>query len=130
MVGGGGRVADRWKGLSSNVKYYSFLISQKMIREASRSQALLDDDEYCEEMQGSDGDESVDDLFGMALFVGLFAVVFACIAVKCGGWFFWVGAAVCVLVSGLMFLPLTAFLRGVMETTRGIAVLSVNAPVV
>lgn len=74
-----------------------------MIREASCSQALLGDDEYCEEMQGSGGDESVDVLFGMALFVGLFAVVFACIAVKCGGWFFWVGAAVCVLVSGLMF---------------------------
>ena len=41
------------------------LISQKMIREASRSQALLDDD------------ESVDALLGMALFVGLFAVAFA-----------------------------------------------------
>ena len=79
------------------------LIGQKMIREASRSQVLLDDDEYCEEMQGSDGDESVDALLGMALFVGLFAVVFACIAVKCGGWFLWVGAAACVLVSGLMF---------------------------
>ena len=59
------------------------LISQKMIREASRSQALLDDDEYCEEMQGSDGDESVDALLGMALFVGLFAVVVACIGWCC-----------------------------------------------
>lgn len=106
------------------------LISQKMIREASRSQALLDDDEYCEEMQDANGDESADDLFGTALFVGLFAVVFACIAVKCGGWLLWVGAAVCVLMSGLMFLPLTAFLRAKMKIAPRIAVLSVNAPVV
>ena len=76
------------------------LISQKMIREASRSQALLDDD------------ESVDALLGMALFVGLFAVVFACIAVKCGGWFLWVGAAACVLVSGLMFFASYRLFKG------------------
>ena len=74
-----------------------------MIREASRRQALLDDDEYCEEMPGIDGDESVDDLFGMGLFGGIFAVMCACIAVKCGGWFLWVAAAVFALVSGLMF---------------------------
>lgn len=88
------------------------LISQKMIREASRSQALLDDDEYCEEMQDANGDESADDLFGTALFVGLFAVVFACIAVKCGGWLLWVGAAVCVLMSGLMFFASYRLFKG------------------
>lgn len=79
------------------------LISQKMIREASRRQALLDDDEYCEEMPGIDGDESVDDLFGMGLFGGFCAVMCACIAVKYGGWFLWVAAAVFALVSGSMF---------------------------
>lgn len=79
------------------------IVGQKMIREASRSQALLDDDEYCEEMQGIDDDESVDDLFGMGLFGSFCAVMCACIAVKCGGWFLWVGAAVFALVSGSMF---------------------------
>jgi hypothetical protein len=78
------------------------LISQKIIREASRRQALLDDDEYCEEMPGIDGDESVDDLFGMGLFGGICAVMCACIAVKWGGWFLWVAAAVFALMSGLM----------------------------
>ena len=78
------------------------LISQKMIREASRRQALLDDDEYCEEMPGIDSDESVDDLFGMGLFGGICAVMCACIAVKWGGWFLWVAAAVFALMSGLM----------------------------
>lgn len=78
------------------------LISQKMIREASRRQALLDNAEYCEEMPGIDGDESVDDLFGMGLFGGICAVMCACIAVKWGGWFLWVAAAVFALMSGLM----------------------------
>lgn len=78
------------------------LISQKIIRDASRSQALLDDDEYCEEMPGIDSDESVDDLFGMGLFGGICAVMCACIAVKWGGWFLWVAAAVFALMSGLM----------------------------
>lgn len=79
------------------------IVGQKIIREASRSQALLDDDEYCEEMQGVDDDESVDDLFGMGLFGGFCAVMCACIAVKCGGWFLWVATAVFALVSGSMF---------------------------
>ena len=79
------------------------IVGQKIIREASRSQSLLDDDEYCEEMQGIDGDESVDDLFGMGLFGGTCAVMCACIAVKWGGWFLWVAAAVFALMSGSMF---------------------------
>lgn len=79
------------------------IVGQKIIRDASRSQALLDDDEYCEEMPGADGDESVDDLFGMGLFGGICAVMCACIAVKCGGWFLWVATAVFALVSGSMF---------------------------
>jgi hypothetical protein len=87
------------------------IVGQRIIREASRSQSLLDDDEYCDEMQGADGDESVDDLFGMGLFGGICAVMCACIAVKCGGWFLWVATAVFALVSGSMFLPLTAFFK-------------------
>lgn len=79
------------------------IVGQKIIREASRSQSLLDDDEYCEEMQGADGDESVDDLFGAGLFAGICVVVCACIAVKCGGWLLWGAAAVFALVSGSMF---------------------------
>lgn len=79
------------------------IVGQKIIREASRSQALLDDDEYCEEMQGVDDNESVDDLFGMGLFGGFCAVMCACIAVNCGGWFLWVATAVFALVSGSMF---------------------------
>jgi hypothetical protein len=79
------------------------IVGQKIIREASRSQALLDDDEYCEEMQDTDGDESVDDLFGMGLFGGICAVMCACIAVKCGGWLLWGATAVFALVSWSMF---------------------------
>lgn len=79
------------------------IVGQRIIREASRSQSLLDDDEYCDEMQGADGDESVDDLFGMGLFGGICAVVCACIAVKCGGWLLWGATAVFALVSGSMF---------------------------
>lgn len=83
-----------------------------MIREASRRQALLDDDEYCEEMPGVDGDESVDDLFGMGLFGGICAVVCACIAVRFGGWFLWVVTAVFALVAGLMFFASYRLFKG------------------
>lgn len=88
------------------------LISQKMIREAARRQAMLADDEYFEETQEIDDDESADALFSTGLFVGVFVVVFACIAVKCGGWFLWVAAAVCALVSGLMLFAACSLFKG------------------
>ena len=88
------------------------IVGQRIIREASRSQALLDDDEYCEEMQGIDDDESVDDLFGMGLFGGFCAVMCACIAVKYGGWLLWVGAAVFALVAGFMFFASYRLFKG------------------
>lgn len=88
------------------------IVGQKIIREASRSQALLDDDEYCKEMQDAKGDESADDLFGAGLFGGFCAVMCACIAVECGGWFLWVAAAVFAIVSGLMIFAACSLFKG------------------
>jgi hypothetical protein len=95
------------------------IVGQKIIRDALRSQASLDDDEYCEEMPGIDGDESVDDLFGMGLFGGICAVMCACIAVKYGGWFPWVAAAVFALVSGSMFFASHRLFKGDDEDGEG-----------
>ena len=95
------------------------IVGQKIIREASRSQALQDAYEYCEEMQGIDDDESADDLFGTALFVGLFAVVFACIAVNHGGWLLWGATVVCVIMSGLLFFADYCLFKGDDEDGEG-----------
>lgn len=59
-----------------------------------------------------DTEDSAEFLFGMGLFVGAFAVVFACIAAKDGGWFMWVAAAVVALVSGLMFFASYRLFKG------------------
>lgn len=50
-----------------------------------------------------DTEDSAEFLFGMGLFVGTFAFIFACITAKDGGWLMWVATAVFALVSGLMF---------------------------
>lgn len=59
-----------------------------------------------------DTEDSAEFLFGMGLFVGVFVVVFACIAVECGGWFLWVAAAVCAIVSGLMIFAACSLFKG------------------
>ena len=59
-----------------------------------------------------DTEDSAEFLFGMGLFVGVFVVVFACIAVKCGGWFLWVAVAVCAIVSGLMIFAACSLFKG------------------
>lgn len=76
-----------------------------------------------------DTEDSAEFLFGMGLFVGTFAFIFACIAAKDGGWLMWGATAVFALVAGLMFLPLTAFLRVKMKIAPRITTLIVNAPV-
>lgn len=90
------------------------LVSQKMIRDSARRQATLAD-EYCEETQAAracDDEDSAGNLFGMGLFVGLFAVGFGCAAVRDSGWFPWVGVAVFALLSGLMFFASYRLFKG------------------
>lgn len=64
-------------------------------------------------------EDSVEFLFGMGLFVGVFAFVFACVAAKDGGWLMWVVAAVFVLVAGLMFFASYRFFKGEDEGSSG-----------
>lgn len=59
-----------------------------------------------------DTEDSAEFLFGMGMFVGVFVVVFACIAVECGGWFLWVAAAVFAIVSGLMIFAACSLFKG------------------
>jgi hypothetical protein len=85
-----------------------------MIRDSARRQATLAD-EYCEETQAAracDDEDSAGNLFGMGLFVGLFAVGFGCAAVRDSGWFPWVGVAVFALLSGLMFFASYRLFKG------------------
>ena len=62
-----------------------------------------------------DTEDSAEFLFGMGLFVGVFVVVFACIAVECGGWFLWVAAAVFAIVSGLMIFAACSLFKGALS---------------
>ena len=59
-----------------------------------------------------DAEDSAEFLFGMGLFVGVFVVVFACIAAKDGGWLMWGATAVFALVAGLMFFASYRLFKG------------------
>ena len=59
-----------------------------------------------------DTEDSAEFLFGMGLFVGTFAFIFACIAAKDGGWLMWGATAVFALVAGLMFFASYRLFKG------------------
>lgn len=59
-----------------------------------------------------DTEDSAEFLFGMGLFVGTFAFIFACIAVKDGGWLMWVATAIVALVAGLMLFASYRLFKG------------------
>lgn len=59
-----------------------------------------------------DAEDSAEFLFGMGLFGGICAVMCACIAVRFGGWFLWVAAAVFALMSGSMFFASYRLFKG------------------
>lgn len=59
-----------------------------------------------------DTEDSAEFLFGMGLFVGTFAFIFACIAAKDGGWLMCVATAIVTLVAGLMFFASYRLFKG------------------
>ena len=59
-----------------------------------------------------DTEDSAEFLFGMGLFVGTFAFIFACIAAKDGGWLMWGATAVFALVAGVMFFASYRLFKG------------------
>lgn len=59
-----------------------------------------------------DTEDSAEFLFGMGLFVGAFAFIFACIAAKDGSWLMWVATAIVALVAGLMFFASYSLFKG------------------
>lgn len=59
-----------------------------------------------------DTEDSAEFLFGMGLFVGTFAFIFACIAAKDGGWLMWVATAIVTLVAGLIFFASYRLFKG------------------